>query len=359
MTTQTDNISVLRSLNQQLNDSKLQTSKDIAGWMGAIQAQDYSMSKWALGIRLQNSTEDSINKEINSGSIVRTHLLRPTWHFVSSDDIYWILELTAPRIKASLIFRDKQLGLTDAIFNKCNRILEKSLRDCNHQTREELVLELKKSKINVAENRASHIFLRAEMDGIICSGKQKNGKPTYAILEEWVPVHEKIYRDEALKELALRYFSSHGPATINDFNWWSGLSMTDVKLALNYNKDYLTSEVILNQTYWMANKNIKPNPDFNEIYFLPAYDEFLIGYRDRAASLSLVHNKKVISNNGIFHPTLLQNGQVIGTWKRNINNNRVILSKNIFKPGTANQDNILLRSLTRYSDFIGKTIELI
>ena len=196
------------------------------------------------------------------------------------------------------------------------------------------------------------------MDGIICSGKQKNGKPTYAILEEWVPEHKRTYKDEALKELAHRYFNSHGPATINDFYWWSGLSMSDAKLALDYNKDYLTSEVILNQIYWMAENKLKPKPDFNEIYFLPAYDEFLISYRDRAASLSLVHTKKVISNNGIFYPTVLQNGQVIGTWKRNIKNNRVILTLNIFKPGTPNQNNILLKSITQYSNFIGKTIEI-
>jgi len=359
MTTQADNISTLRSINQQLNNSKFKTAKEIAGWMGALQAQDYSMSKWAFGIRLQNSTEATINTEINSGSIIRTHLLRPTWHFVSSNDIYWILGLTAPRIKAALKYRDKQLGLTDIILNKCNGILEKSLRDYNHQTRDELISELKYSKIDVEDNRASHVFLRAELDGIICSGKQKEGKPTFAILEEWVPEHKKIYREEALKELALRYFTSHGPATIQDFTWWSGLSISDGKNALNFNKGYLTSKVIFNQTYWMANTNLEPKPDFSEICFLPAYDEFLISYRDRTASLLLTDNKKVISNNGIFYPTLLQNGQVIGSWKRNIRNNRILLTKNLFNPGTPDQDNIFLRSIIRYSNFIGKTIELI
>jgi hypothetical protein len=138
-----DNISILRSLNQQLTDSKFKTAKEIAIWMVAIQAQDFNMSKWALGVRLQNSTVVAINNEINSGGIIRTHLLRPTWHLVSSNDIYWILDLTAPQIKAVARYRDKQLGLTDAVFHRCNKILEKSLRDFNHLTREELISELR------------------------------------------------------------------------------------------------------------------------------------------------------------------------------------------------------------------------
>ena len=117
-----DNISSLRSFNQQITASRFKTAKEIAGWLGAIQAQDYNMAKWALGIRLQNSTEIVINNEIDSGSIIRTHLLRPTWHIVSSNDIFWIQELTALQIKSSLKYRDKQLGLTDTIFAKCNKI---------------------------------------------------------------------------------------------------------------------------------------------------------------------------------------------------------------------------------------------
>jgi hypothetical protein len=354
-----DNIPALRYLNQQLTNPKFKTAGEVAGWMGALQAQDYSMSKWALGIRLRNSTEASINKEIDSGKIIRTHLLRPTWHLVSSNDIYWILELTAPRIKAALKNRDKQLELSDSIYLKCNRIFEKSLRDYNHQTRTELIAELKRSKINVGENRASHIFMRAELDGLICSGKQKQGKPTYAILEEWVPGHTKTLREEGLRDLAWRYFSSHGPASVSDFTWWSGLSQRDAKLALDLNTGYLVPQVIQDQTYWMAENYSDSKGDLKEICFLPAYDEFLISYRDRTACLSLTDNKNAISNNGIFYPVVLQNGQVIGVWKRIIKNNKVIISKNLFKTVTPVQDKVLLESLAMYSGFTGRKIELI
>ena len=230
------NISSLRVTNQRISESNLKTAKEVAGCLIALQAQDYSMSKWALGIRLPNSTEKCINNEIDSGDIIRTHLLRPTWHFVSSNDVYWLLELSAPQIKASLKYRDKQLGLSETVFRKCNSVIKKILKNSNHLTRDELIVELIKSRLILNNNQASHIFIRAEVEGIICSGKQKEGKPTYAILEEWIPErNRKVNRDEALKELGQRYFISRGPATIQDFKWWSGLSSSDATLALEYN----------------------------------------------------------------------------------------------------------------------------
>jgi hypothetical protein len=354
-----DRITALRIINQQLTDSKFKSVKELAGWMGALQAQDYNMSKWALGIRLQDSTEADINMEINKGGIIRTHLLRPTWHVVSADDIYWILELTAPRIKASSKTRDKQLGLTESIYSKCNRIFEKSLRDGNHQTREELISELKNSKIDVKDNRASHIFMRAELDGLICSGKQKEGRATYALLEEWVPEHNKKLRDESLKELARRYFTSHGPATMQDFTWWSGLSVSDVKLALDFNNDNLVTEVIQDKTYRLAKSCLDRETDFHHFCFLPAFDEFLISYRDRSAALSFVDNKKAISDNGIFYPTILFNGKVVGTWKRQSKSGKVILNTQLFKIGSSDLDKAIQRSSDRYAGFLGREIELL
>lgn len=356
MTIDQVNISIMRSINQQITVSKLKTADEIVSWLVAIQAQDYNMAKWALGIRLPDSTEILINNAIDSGNIIRTHLLRPTWHFISSNDIYWIQELTAPQIKSSLKYREKQLGLTDPIFRKCNKIFEKTLRDNNHKTREELIQQLINAKIEVDNNRASHIFLRAEIDGIICSGKQKGAKPTYAILAEWVPIRNRIHRDEALKELARRYFASRGPATLQDFSWWSGLSSVNSKLALELNKPNLISETFENKTYWFVDSPNLQNPINEEVYLLPAYDEFLISYRDRTASLLSIDNRKTISDNGIFYPTLLMGGQIIGTWKRINKINNIILTLNLFKTG--NPDKIS-KSTSMYSKFYNKETEII
>jgi len=356
MTIDKENIPILRSFNQQIAASGFNTAKEIAGWMGAVQAQDYNMVKWALGIRLKNSTENEINAEIDAGSIIRTHLLRPTWHIVSSDDIYWISDLTSSRIRSAVKFRDRQLGLTESIFRKCNRLFAKTLRDGNHLTREELIEELINAGIGVDNNRAYHIFLRAELDGIICSGKQKNGKPTYAILEEWVPVKNRKNKDEALRELAVRYFSSRGPATVQDFSWWSGLTLGNSRLALELARPNLISDTTENMTYWFVDPLNNQSPDNQDAFLLPAFDEFLISYRDRTASLSMVHNKKTISNNGMFYPAVLWGGQIIGTWKRDIKENHIILTLNLFKDFRIASDKILRKAISRYSEFYNKPV---
>jgi len=354
-----DHISILRLKNQHVSGSGFRSAKEVAKRMGALQAQDYKMSKWAFGIRIQDSTETIINQSIDSGEIIRGHLLRPTWHFVSSDDYHWILELTAPQIRSAVKFRDKQLGLTGAVLRKSNAVIEKSLQKDGHLTREELISELKKAKIDVGENRASHLFLHAETDGIICSGKQKGLRPTFALLSEWVPENRKLIRDEALKELAHRYFLSHGPATLQDFAWWSGLTSKDSRKALEFNKSEFKSETIENQTYWFGNSVIDVGPDHNELYLLPAYDEFIISYHDRRASLNLPDHSKAVSGNGVFNPTIVLNGKVIGIWKRTIKKESMVLAADLFNPADRKIDSLISRASGRYENFTGKKAEVI
>ena len=205
----------IRLTNQHVAATKFKKAKDIVHWMGAMQAQDYAMAKWAVGVRLPDSTDTVIESAIDKGEIIRTHVLRPTWHFVSSGDIYWMLALTAPHIKASLKSRHKELELTETIISKSHTIIEKALAGGKHATREELITKFEKADIATDNNRASHIFLRAELDGIICSGATKNKKQTYALLEERVPKTKSLNRDEALTALAEKYFSSLSIAFVN------------------------------------------------------------------------------------------------------------------------------------------------
>jgi len=351
-------IPTLRVINQQIGGSKFKSAKEAAGWMAALQAQDYNMSKWAFGIRIAGSTEETINREINSGNIIRTHLLRPTWHFVSADDIYWILGLTAPNIKAAMRSRDRQLGLTDTVVNKCKSVIEKALAKENHMTREELINVLIEAGIDTGENRASHILMRAEIDGLICSGKQKGNKITYTILKEWAPETGKINRDEALMKLACRYFTSRGPASLQDFIWWSGLSTGDSKLALELNRSNLLSEKIENQTYWFSDSPLENKTLSDMIYLLPAYDEFILSYRDRRATLDFTEHKKAVSDNGVFYPVIVLNGKVIGTWRRNLAKTRLKLETTLFKEGGEDLFKKISEASLRYSDFINKDPEL-
>ncbi len=276
-----------------------------------MQAQDYPMAKWAVGLRLHGVPDKIVDAALDKGEILRTHLLRPTWHFVSSDDIYWMLELTAPRIIASMKFREKWLGLTGAIIAKTNHVIEKALGGGEDLTREELIAELNKAKIRTDEYRSGHLLMRAELAGLICSGKVEGKKrcestdsssrrQTYALLEKRVPKKLRMSREESLKELAQRYFSSRAPATIQDFAWWSGLSMADARNALEMIKQNLVPETVQSamdnprssNTYWLPDSSLTPQKESSTL-LLPAFDEFLIAYKDRSASSRPRHREKI------------------------------------------------------------------
>jgi hypothetical protein len=350
-------ISKIRLVRQQIAGTKFRTAKDIVGWMGAMQAQDYSMAKWAIGVRLPGETEKNVEAALDNGEIIRTHLLRPTWHFVSADDIYWILELTAPHIKNSLKFRSKSLELNDDVYKKSNKVIEKALRGENHLTRKELLKILQKAKINTDGQRGPHIILRAELDGILCNGKKRLKKQTYALLEERVPESNTFSRDEALSKLALKYFTSHSPATIKDFVWWSGLPVNDAKHALEMIKKDFFSEKIGTQTYWLSNSFSIPKNYKDSIYLLPAYDEFLISYKDRSAAIPVENNKKAISNNGIFRATIVRNGKVIGIWKRLTRKNKVKIKTEFFQPPMQVIPHLLKKPLKALETFLENHLE--
>jgi len=351
-------IAQFRLGSQQIAETKFKTVKDIVAWMGAIQAQDYAMVKWAIGVRLPNATDRVIETAIDNGEIIRTDLLRPTWHFVSADDIYWMLELTAPQIKASLKSRHKELELSEAIFTKSNAIIEKALRGGKHLIREELIVKLGKAKIATDDNRSSHLLLLAELDGIVCSGATKAGKQTYALLAARVPKTKPLTKDEALAKLAKKYFSSHCPATLQDFVWWSGLSVGDAKHALEMAKSDLVSETIDAQIYWLANSFSIPKTGKESVYLLPAFDEFIISYRDRSASLPFENHNKTISNNGIFRPVIVVNGQVTGIWKRTIKKDKVMVETEFFKQPNKTTKSLVEKAVVQFGHFLEKKTEL-
>lgn len=214
-------IAAIRLQAQQISGTRLKGAAETVSWMGALQAQDFNMSKWAIGARLPGITERGVEVALENGSILRTHLLRPTWHLVSAGDIRWMLALTGPRIKAGMASRNRQLGLTPEIFSHSNKTIEKALAKDGHQTREELVAQLHKAGIATDNNRASHLLMHAELEGLICSGKAKGKAQTYALLDERVAETKTLHQEEALASLAQTYFTSRGPATIYDFSWWS------------------------------------------------------------------------------------------------------------------------------------------
>ncbi|MBN1815291.1 MAG: AlkZ family DNA glycosylase [Anaerolineae bacterium] len=325
--------------------------------MGAMQAQDYAMAKWAIGLRLPDSTDRDVEGAIDSGEIIRTHLLRPTWHFVAADDLRWILALTAPQIAASVRTRHRQLGLSVGVLDASTAVIERALQRKPALTRDEVISALSGAGIATDSNRASHLLLNAELRGVVCSGPTRNGKPTYALLEARVPEGTSLPREEALVRLARKYYSSHGPATLQDFVWWSGLSVGDARRGLEGAKSDLVSEEIDAQIYWLAESPHTDQSDKRAVHLLPAYDEFLISYRDRSASLPPDHFKNAVSENGVFRPTIVAGGQVVGLWKRAAKGNRTFVETSLFAPQSDPMGNMISEATEKYGRYLESEIE--
>lgn len=225
----------LRLYNTGLSNVPFKTAPDAVSHLGAVQAQDFSAAKWGLGLRVKNSTDKGMEKAFNQGKILRTHVMRPTWHFITPDDILWMLELTAPRVKTTLASSNRRLKLDDDLLSKSNAAITKALENHAYLTRQELKIVLAYAGIDTDVQRLAHIIMWAELDGLICSGPKREKQFTYALLEERVEKTGKLSRRQALSNLAVNYFRSHGPAQVKDFSWWSGLTLKDAKRGYKFN----------------------------------------------------------------------------------------------------------------------------
>ncbi len=347
-------IARLRLASQRLGAQKFERASEVVRWMGALQAQDAAMVKWALGVRMSSALETDINEAIARGEILRTHVLRPTWHLVSANDIRWMLTLSAPHIKSGLASRHAQLGLTDDVLTRSNSLLEKSLRDGAHMTREELKPLYAKANIATDENRLSHLLVWAELCQLVCSGAEKNGKHSYVLLANRAAPEARLTRDEALEQLALRYFVSRGPATLADFAWWSGLPMADARRALDAVKSQLDSIESDAQTYWLTKGTEAAD---KSVLLLPAFDEFIISYQDRNASLFEGHQRRAISDNGIFRPVIVRDGEVIGIWKRSLTKKRVSVIAQLFATQNTRTLDQIATAAADYAQFVNLPLD--
>ena len=337
---------------QQLAGTSFTDAAGLVHWMGCIQAQDFAGAKWAIGSRLGGITDHAVEKEFNEGRFLRTHVLRPTWHFVSPADIRWMLRLTAPKIKSLNINFHRNLNITPAILRRSRAVLEKALAGKRFLNRLEISALLKKAKINTDDIRFSFLLMDAELDGIICSGPRKGKQFTYALLEERVPPAVAMSRQESLGELAKRYFMSRGPATLPDFAWWGGLTLRDAREGLEQCKQILAHEVINGQAYWFSPGLPAPANAAKAVYLLPAFDEYAIGYKDRSDILPA--DRAVKTGNGIFKPIIVAGGKMAGTWQRAFTKEGVEVETNVFEPGSKAMEQKVKGMVKRYGKFLEK-----
>ena len=314
-------------------DSTAKSPEDVLTSLGAVQAQDYPAALWAIGLRCGDSaTKADVEEAIAERRISRTWLMRGTLHFASSRDIHWMLRLFAPRLLKTAISRDAHLGLGDDAIAKAEALFAKALKREGQLTRDQMYDVLERGGMEVSGLLGYHMLYRAAWDGVICFGAHQGKQQTFELLEDRIGSRRELSNDQALAELTTRYFTSHGPATVKDYVWWSGLKVSDAKAGIQASPG-LASETVDKKTYFMA-KSSRRDAIGEGVHLLPAFDEYLVGYADRSAMLGdpdtqrMLRSGKIVftHSNGIFLPVVVADGEVVGTWKRKNEKDRVVVA---------------------------------
>lgn len=353
-------IAKIRLFNQQITATKFTAPEEIVAWFGAMQAQDYPAAKWAIGLRIPDAAEENIEKAIESGKILRTHLMRPTWHFVAGQDIRWLIALSAPQLRSTSAATFRQFGLDAQTCSRANDLIIKALEGGKHLTRAEIMTELKNAGGIDSDNyRASYLMFNAEIDAIVCNGIKRGKLQTYALLDERAPKTPELSRDEAIAELTRRYFTSHAPATLKDFIWWSGLPTGDARKGLEMNKSKLSSEEIEGQTYFLPESFSAAKDASDALHLLPAFDEFMVAYKDRTASLEPTRTKEAVTGNGIFKPIIVVDGKIAGVWKRSFKKDSVVIEKILFRKLNDSEQEAFQAKAQKYGDYEGKNVQIV
>jgi hypothetical protein len=344
-------IATRRLRNQRITSAGLRHAVDVVSWLGAVQAQEYEPAKWALGLRMRDGAVDAdVDRAIDDGRILRTHVMRPTWHFVAAADIRWMVELTGPRVQQRMVPYDRHLELDARTLVRGLRIIERALRDRQYLTRLELGDQLARGGLPMTGQRLAHMAMHAETAGVICSGPRRGKKVTYALIAERAPAAAKLSRDEALATLTKAFFSSHGPATVRDFVWWSGLTTADAKRGLEIAK--AKREELGGHGYWTVGRLSQPPTRDRPVHLLPIYDEYIVAYRDRDAvpHLRLGPGRSEVV---IFQHALVVEGQIIGTW-RTTPAGRGTVRLFPLRPLKRDEQRALAEAVRRYERFVGR-----
>lgn len=342
-----------RLATQRLVGESFASAQEAVQFLTAVQAQDYPAAKWGLAQRVTGApTSMQIDELFNAGAILRTHVMRPTWHFVLPDDIRWLQQLTAPRVKKIFAYYCAKVGLDDATLRRASAAFEKSLPG-RAATRTDIKQILDAHHIDYSGLRLGFILANAELDCVLCSGPMKGKQHTFALLAERAPHARELSHDEALAELTLRYFTSHGPAQPKDFAWWSGLTLTDAKRGLDMAGNKLRQEAEGGKAYWFAHQ---PTHSEHSLRLLPNYDELLIAYTDRSDSIdSHLVRAKNPRNSPLFNHGIVQDGYLVGMWRRTLAKDAVTIDATLFQQ--VSQADIRAQA-QRYADFLDLRLQL-
>ena len=344
------NIAQRRLRTQRLTGPGFAAPADVVRWFGAVQAQDYYGALWAVGQRCANATEASVEQAIADRAIVRTWPLRGTLHFVAAEDVGWMMQHLAPQLAERTRRRFLPFGLDHRVFVRCASTIVKALEGGRQLSRQQVYQRLERAGIRTA-GRGLHILWQMAHEGLICFGTREGKQHTFVLLEEWVPKATRLDRDEALAELARRYFTSHGPATLQDFTWWSGLPVADARRGVEAAR---VKAPHLAPTH-PAPRTSSARPSHHAV-LLPPYDEYTVAYKDRSAALDPKH--AAATRNGIFSPTILIDGRIAGTWTRRLTKDAVEVGLKPFAPLRGARARSVAAAAARYGRFLGRTARI-
>ena len=349
---------------QSIAPAELAEPGDVVKRLGAIQAQDYLGALWAVGLRMKTATESIIEQAIRDRKIIRTWPMRGTLHFVAPEDVRWMLTLLTPRLLAGSARRRQQLELDEAALARSAELFVSALQGSRQRTRPEMMDILSQGGIAPTGQRGYYLLWWAAQNGLICFGPRQGKQDTFVLLDEWLPQAKRkmLSREEALVELARRYFTGHGPGTIQDFMWWSGLPAADARAAAAMAEPQLASQVIDGQSYWFSaasSATQAASVASPTAFLLPGFDEYLLGYRDRSAVLDVAHAGKVVpGGNGMFKPMIVIDGRVVGTWKRTLRKTVVLVKLDPFEPFSPTQLEAVVAAAEPYDRFLGLPVEI-
>jgi len=350
---QRSDIPRLRLYHTGLSHSPFGSAAEAVSHLGAVQAQDFAAAKWALGLRIKDSTDEDIEKAFNLGTFLRVHVMRPTWHLVMPEDIRWMLGLTASRIKALVAPVNRKLGIDEALTAKSNAAIAHALKGRVYLTRQELKAVLKGAGIETNVQRLAHIIMQAELESLICSGPRRGRQFTYALIDERVPEARKLSREQALAELALKYFVSHGPAQVQDFSWWSGLAIRDAEHALSEIQTKLRPAEFNGKTYWLSAEPKPRIPKPRPALLLSVYDEYALAYKDRSDVSDERDIERMISMGNALTAVIVLDGKAAGTWRKTVKKGALEISLNPFRKLKEEERKALETEAARYGKFIG------
>ncbi len=351
-------IARLRLSRQRISRTKFATPGEVVRWMGAVQCQDLPAGQWAVALRTRRQTQGDIERAIDQKKIVRTWPMRGTLHFVPPADVRWMLKYLAQRTVQRASGRYRQLHLDPATFARSAGILEKRLAGGKYISRQAAYEILERNGISCKGQRGIHILGRLSQDSFLCLGPREGTSTTFVLLEEWIPPARMPERDEAIAGLALKYFTSHGPATIADFAWWSGLTLTEARQALEHIERKLVGENIHGTRYWLSDEYDHRQQSDRQAHLLPAFDEFLVAYKDRSAAIKTERVKRMHPGGGIIHSTVVIGNQILGTWGRTVKGEQCVLHVSPFR-NLSNGDKRLVRiAAASYGSFLGKDVDV-